>query len=293
MKNKETHWFSHNKIARSHHKLRSLLAERGPSGYGQWWILMEVIRCQEGYKYHVNDSLAYAGLALDLMCTPAEAEQFVNDCVNKYKLLATDGEYIWSDTLIENMQHLDNKRAALSERGKKGAAVSNAKRWSKNKDGSSAQVNLSEKDLSQDVSYNTIPDNTIEKNKITTTIKQQFIDPQQAKEALLKDERFLYHYLGIKQCTQEQLSDWLDTFNKKLAIAGDEQKTLHDYRTHFMNWFKFRDPAKENPKTFLQSNSNKAPTVIPAVTSYMKTPAQLIKEQEEAERMLMAKAIGK
>jgi len=292
MKNKEYHWFPHDKLAGANQKLGALIAEHGMAGYGRWWKLLEILRCQDGCKYSIKESFRYKMLGEHLKCSAAKAKQFIDDCINKYEVLCTDGEYIWSGYMMKYMKHWEQKRKTLSENGKKGAEITNlihAANAAAGPQKNSGKDKDKDKDKIRDKDKEKIND----KQEITTTIKQQFIDPQQAKEALLKDERFLYHYLGIKQCTQDQLSDWLDTFNKKLAITGDEQKTLHDYRTHFMNWFKFRDPVKENPKTFLQSSSNKAPTIIPAVTSYMKTAQQIMKEEEERISKLTGKAIGK
>lgn len=114
------------------------------------------------------------------------------------------------------------------------------------------------------------------------------------KQELLDDEYFLNPYLSNnRNLTKEKLSAWLTTFNKRQAQLGETYTSARDYRQHFVNWFKYRDALREDPHTFLSQSNNKATAVIPAVTSYMKTPQQLLKEQEEAERNCWSKLIGK
>lgn len=125
---KESYWFSHDCNARSDAKIIAMMQHYGMEGYGRWWILLERLRAEDDYKYAVDKKFAYNVLAQDMMCSLDDAKAFVEDCINEYELLETDGKHIWAPSLNTRMKPLEEKRRIMSERGKKGAAITNAKR---------------------------------------------------------------------------------------------------------------------------------------------------------------------
>lgn len=142
MKKQEQLWFSHDCTAANSPKMVALLDTYGIAGYGMWWRLMEILRNEDDYKYDISESFSYTVLAKFMMSEVSATEKFINDCINVFKLLQTDCEFIWSDDLLMRMEHLEQKRVVLSERGKKGAAVTNNKRW--------ANASQEENNVSQD-----------------------------------------------------------------------------------------------------------------------------------------------
>src|SRR4051812_33460722 len=107
---KESHWFSHDSNASADPKLVALTSQYGMAGYGRWWRLLELLRAEDQYKYSITTKFAYSVLAKEFMCNVEEAKQFIADCIEEYQLVATDGAYIWSESLLSRMQHLDKKR---------------------------------------------------------------------------------------------------------------------------------------------------------------------------------------
>ena len=297
MNKKETHWFSHDKQARNEPRLKLLNAKFGRKGYGNWWVLLEVLRDQEAYKYDITSRIAYTLLAQEFEYTVEETKDFITTCIEELELLQTDGNHIWSNDLLERMEYLDKKRATLSERGKRGAATTNAKRsaQAKTSDGTSAAIKLNKTKQKQ----------TTEISKQTPLLKRGGdISPtgeigvvttpgtttaaetiwQSFKTNALADTNFTYTLVSGSNISEAQLEKWLTTFNRILTFRGEAPKSEGDYRMHFKNWFKFRDPAKEDPDKFLVPEiKNKAPVVI-ATNTFLKTPQQIEEEQKQRRR---------
>ena len=121
---KEAYYFSHDANARRDPKILAMRNEYGCEGYGWYWILIEMLSEQEGYKLKHTKWVTNA-IAMELLCDTISAEKFVNSCVSDYELLQSDGEYFWSDSLIRRMTIKEEKRLKKVEAGKKGAQ----KRW--------------------------------------------------------------------------------------------------------------------------------------------------------------------
>ena len=119
-------YFSHDSNARNSDKLMKVRMGLGAEGYGIFFMLIERLREEEGYKSTID----YDTLAFDLR---VDAEK-VKQVVENYDLfkITEDGKYFYSDSFNERMEMMDLKRKKLAEAGKKGAE----KRWgNKPKDG--------------------------------------------------------------------------------------------------------------------------------------------------------------
>ncbi len=298
MSKKESHWFSHDHNAAQDPKLIALATQYGMTGYGRWWRLLEILRGEDQYKYCITTRFAYSVLARELMCTQEEARQFVADCIHEYELLQTDDEYIWSASLQHRMTFLDNKRERYSEMGKKGAATTNARRASKLKENlDTAAATLQEhNDQATTMPHENTTNNNnkqITTGKETTAITQQNeisddavvggevnILEQYRTQALDDDMHFVYPIVSAGRASKEQLGEWLTAFNRILAFRADTPATQQDYRRHFANWFKFRDPQREDPHSFaaLPAARNKAPA---SVQPFLKTPEQIQADRAE------------
>ena len=121
---KDCYYFPHDSNARSDPKIMALIQKYGIEGYGRWWVLVEMLSEQKDYKMKHSQWVTNA-LAMAMLCQPNGAEEFVNDCINEFELILSDGEYFWSNSLIERMKIKEEKRRKKSEAGKKGAET----RW--------------------------------------------------------------------------------------------------------------------------------------------------------------------
>ena len=121
-------YFSHDSNARNSDKLMKVRMKLGAEGYGIFFMLIERLREEEGYKSTID----YDTLAFDLR---VDAEK-VKQVVENYELFkfTEDGKYFYSDSFNERMEMMDAKRKKRAEAGKKGAE----KRWENRKNDSNA-----------------------------------------------------------------------------------------------------------------------------------------------------------
>ncbi|MFN4247567.1 MAG: Lin1244/Lin1753 domain-containing protein [Flavipsychrobacter sp.] len=275
MSKKFTPWFPHETNPRSNRKLKALFNTYGGTGYGYWWILQEILCSQPEYKLDITDEFAYTELADDMRCEYDFLERFIKDCINKFHLLQCDDTHLWCPALIDVMQPLEEKRASLSERGKKGAAVTNAKksaqattengtseikRGEKSAEKKREENRTEEKSREEVVLHNTsntaTPAATLHnaiatEQHVNNNTPLPFASLDDLKERALTDT---VHFVPIhlrpgRIQTEAHLPLWLDAFNKWLRYGGEHVKSERDYRFHFNNWIQRQDMSK-NPEHY-------------------------------------------
>jgi hypothetical protein len=119
---KDALYFRHDSNARTDPKIRALIKKYGMTGYGRFWVIIEMLRDQHAYKMEDED-FNWEALAEQMLCETKEVKAFVDDCVNKFKLFTQEDGYFYSLSLIARMRVLDNLRAAHQ----RGAFITNAK----------------------------------------------------------------------------------------------------------------------------------------------------------------------
>ena len=70
-------FFSHDNDARSHPKMRALLAQFGPSGYGQFWILNEMISQAEDARLDLSKRVNKGAAAGEMRMTLDQLDAFL------------------------------------------------------------------------------------------------------------------------------------------------------------------------------------------------------------------------
>ena len=118
--NRDILFFPHDANASLNPKLQALRSTEGVAGYGRFWLLIESLRRERenGYKFKISEGYIYDSLVRTLEFeNTEETEEFLTKLINKYKLIQSDGETIWSEGLLKRMQPLDAK----SENGRKAA----------------------------------------------------------------------------------------------------------------------------------------------------------------------------
>ena len=126
---KQAYYFSHDTNARRDPKILAMRNQYGNEGYGWYWILIEMLAEQEGYKMK-HKQWSYYGIAMDMLCDADAVEKFVISLIEDYELLSSDGEHFWSESLLRRMEIKEAKREKRVEAGKKGAKS----RWSNTSD---------------------------------------------------------------------------------------------------------------------------------------------------------------
>lgn len=316
MSKKTSNWFSHDSNATNDKKIVMLIAKYGYTGYGYWWRLLEILRNEENYKYCVSDAIGYHFLAKELMCSVGDVQLFVQDCIEQFQLLKSNGKYIWNTSLIHRMEHMNQQKEELKKRGRKGGLASAAKRAAVKDSVNKAQaqveeIEAKEKKLKEKKTNETkvevskeeeLSNTTPTPAEVLTDINLQtplpFANLDDLKQRALADT---VHFVPIhlrpgRIKTQEQLPMWLDAFNKWLHYGGEHVKSERDYRFHFNNWIQRQDLNK-NPEHYNPLTDNK-PIPYRRGQRVMPSPppnpgaAEILKEQQ-ASRILAEERIRK
>lgn len=124
-------YFSHDSNARNSDKLMKVRMKLGAEGYGIFFMLIERLREEEGYKSTID----YNTLAFDLRVEPEKVKQVVED-YDLFKF-TEDGKYFYSDSFNERMEMMDKRAQQRISKAKKAAEA----RWNKqSEDTSNAQA---------------------------------------------------------------------------------------------------------------------------------------------------------
>ena len=159
---KDAYWFSHDSNAKDDPKCVLLIEQLGLEGYGIFWVLVETLRDQPGYKY-----------PLDLL--PAIARRFNTSTqkmaavVNGYGLFEITEDSFFSLSLRRRMEVLDTKRQLASIAGKKSGEARKTKQVERPlNDRSTNKVNNTKEQL-----INTYTENDDLKNNILSFIEMR------------------------------------------------------------------------------------------------------------------------
>lgn len=123
MKNK-SYYFSHDMNAANDEKILYLRSIYGMEGYGLYWYFIELMHQTQDSKLRCK---LINGIAYQINIDIDKLLQFYNTCIDA-QLFVTDGEFYWSQRVLENKEIQDEKRNLKSSAGKKGME----KRWNSN-----------------------------------------------------------------------------------------------------------------------------------------------------------------
>ena len=118
---KDAFYFPHDFNARHDPKIEAMMIKYKASGYGWWWMLLEILGEQGDNRLQVSREDDYKFLAREFRTTARIAEQFVRDCVEEYGLFEREGDNIYSRSFDRRMAIREAKRAEKSQQGKRAA----------------------------------------------------------------------------------------------------------------------------------------------------------------------------
>lgn len=126
---KRVPYFSHDSDARRDPKMVALISRRGLEGYGSFWVIIEILREQDGYRLP-HKSYAFEAIATELKVDKNKATEFIQYLIKDVELLNSDGKYFWSESLLERMKLMETK----SEQARQAALTMHKKRRAKDTD---------------------------------------------------------------------------------------------------------------------------------------------------------------
>jgi hypothetical protein len=190
-----------------------MISAYGAQGYGWYWMIVEMLREQKDYKYPIKTKYAYNAIAQELRVDVDATVTFIEDCINEFSLLSSDGDYLWSNSLADRMKPLDDRRrqardAANARWNKKGAVR-------KDRSGVEDEPNIEPQD-----------DKPIDPAKV------------KSKDVLKKDKCFAFlsdeieKSMGLpKDVIERERQKCLDWLSAK-------GRSFKDYRAFFRNWMR-------------------------------------------------------
>ena len=200
-------YFSHDSNARNSDKLMKVRMKLGAEGYGIFFMLIERLREEEGYKSTID----YDTLAFDLRVEPEKVKQVVEN-YDLFKF-TEDGKYFYSDSFNERMEMMDVRAQQRKSKAKKAAEA----RWNKQSEDTSNAQTLP-KQCSSNAQALLNHANKIKLNKIKlnkTKINKSKVVVAETNEAEnLADE-------PTATTEQKQISDVLNFYENHFGMTSD------------------------------------------------------------------------
>ncbi len=115
---KDAYYFSHDSNAFNDPKIVKMVMELELEAYAIYWIIIEKLRNERGYKLHRDD---ISTIAYQCRCDQAKVEQILT----KYKLFESDDNgHFYSSSLLKRMSIMDELKSKRQEAGRKGGIAS-------------------------------------------------------------------------------------------------------------------------------------------------------------------------
>lgn len=264
---KDTYYFSHDSNASQDPKILAMRSVYGWEGYGWYWMFIEMLRDQEHYRLNIEGKYAFNAFALQMQCTEEKTQQFINDCINEFKLFESDGKYFWSNSLLRRMEKAEER----SQKNKKAAE----KRWNKASNPNAMQTH-------SECNANKVNENKVNENKTTTTPlpPSQKTEPDFNPQQLESRRREVFNSFEkefgrtLSPTEYQEITAWLDgniegipPFSPELILHALKQAALNAkrntgyirgiLRTWHHNGVKSVQDAEEKDRQF-QEQKNKA-----------------------------------
>lgn len=120
--NNKSYYFQHDFNAANDEKILYVRSMYGMEGYGLYWYFIELMHQSQDSKLKCK---LINGISYQLNIDIDKLLQFYNTCIDT-ELFVTDGDFYWSQRVLENKEVQEEKRKSKSFAGKKGME----KRWS-------------------------------------------------------------------------------------------------------------------------------------------------------------------
>lgn len=126
---KDAYYFSHDSNARHDIKIKAMVNQYGMTGYGLYWVVIEMLRDTSDYELPLKPYF-YQALSSEAQMHADVIEAWLKDCIELYELFDQHDGCFYSHSLKKRMALKEDNRQKRSQAGKKGMQ----NRWSANKD---------------------------------------------------------------------------------------------------------------------------------------------------------------
>lgn len=269
-------YFSHDSNARNSDKLIKVRMGLGAEGYGIFFMLIERLREEEGYKSTID----YNILAFDLKVDPEKIKQVVEN-YDLFKF-TEDGKFFYSDSFNERMEMMDVRAQQRISKAKKAARA----RWNKQSEdtgnaqsmlkqcSSNAQAMLNHankiklnKIKLNKTKLNKIKQNKIKLNKTTTNKRPVVVSPSNLNQMV---EYYKTLFGSCTKTIEKDIDRALGLFGRDRVISSfrESVKAENPYRYMKGIWKNWEDEM--NGSNGQGKNEGGGARVVPMV-SWAKT----------------------
>lgn len=223
---KEAYYFSHDANARNDPKILAMRSDYGIEGYGMYWVIIEMLREQEGFKLPLKKYI-WSAIAMQVDANALQidareyAKKFVESCINDFDLFEADGEFFWSNSLIKRM----DQKNKISEKRRAAAKA----RWEKPSNSNGSSDSNEEEEMQNDANAMQMDANAMQvdaiKGKEKKRNKNNNINNNVQKFSISDMENAKYLFELMQQnnpgAKQPDFDKWADTF--RLMRERDER----------------------------------------------------------------------
>ncbi len=134
---KDAYYFPHDMNARTDPKLSALIGDYGPSGYGIYWIFIEMLH-EDSQAKLPNKDYIYKSISTQSGADYELVREIIQACIDKYDLFLEDNDgNIYSQRVLSNL----SKREEIKEKRRKaGKASGKARKKQTNDEQNGANV---------------------------------------------------------------------------------------------------------------------------------------------------------
>jgi hypothetical protein len=235
---KDAYYFSHDSNAKDDPKCMLLIEELQLEGYGIYWLLVEVLREQENYKY-------------PLRMVPVLARKFLTTkekmlaVIYKYDLFVVENEeFFYSESLNRRMGLMNDKREQARLAGKKSgeARRNKALEYKKEINATSTDVQQTFNDSSTDAEQ--LKESKVKENEIKE-ITEYFTDEQKLKINKNYPNIDLFYY-------EERIKEYEIKINKPYTNRVSALNTFVKRDVEQRNKYEEKFIKKEKPQQIFE-----------------------------------------
>ena len=232
-------YFSHDSNARNSDKIMKVRMKLGAEGYGIFFMLIERLREEEGYKSTID----YDILAFDLRVEPEKVKQVVEN-YDLFKF-TEDGKYFYSDSFNERMEMMDVRAQQRKSKAKKAAEA----RWNKQSEDTSNAQELPKQCSSNAQALlnhaNKIKLNKIKLNKTKLNKNKPVTSSGGSPNNDVQELINVYqeNFGVVNPIVQLELKEKLDVYGKEMILESFKRTVGKDKPFQYMRgiWEKWKD----------------------------------------------------
>ena len=265
-------YFPHLTTMRNHKKIKALRNKFGQVlGYAFWSMFVEYLTEQDGTEIE-NSEMEFEMFSGELGVSVTEIRELINYCIKIELLFLSEENFIYSESLNDNLQPVFDKRKRSKDSSKTRKRRENGSFCDSNSivtgettaetphiKVDKSRVNKSkerEKELSPDLAAN------LDKFR-----DKMLIPISECEEEMLADEITLPNTAMHNKLSPDliEVKAWVVEFFSQLRSEGTTEKTVKDSRSHFSRWLKIQLQNKKINGTKHESVGEKSKIIANSI----------------------------